>query len=146
MSQTGVLDVREFINARKMSGYQWWLVLLCFLIVATDGIDVAIMGFLAPAITRDWGISRAAFGLVMSAAPVGLAAGGAPDSVVAVGFRGPEPSTVTDVDSGAPAGAHKEETLPVASEHRQPRDLGQGKRAPSQSAVIASASRRCPSR
>jgi len=36
---------------------------------------VAIMGFLAPAITKEWGISRAAFGVVMSAAPIGLAVG-----------------------------------------------------------------------
>lgn len=39
------------------------------LIVAADGIDVAIMGFLAPSIIQEWGISRAGFGLVMSAAP-----------------------------------------------------------------------------
>jgi AAHS family 4-hydroxybenzoate transporter-like MFS transporter len=69
------LDIRAHINGRKMSGYQWLLLALCFLIVATDGMDVAIMGFLAPAITKEWGITRAAFGLVMSAAPVGLAVG-----------------------------------------------------------------------
>jgi AAHS family 4-hydroxybenzoate transporter-like MFS transporter len=69
------LDVRAHINGRKMSGYQWLLLALCFLIVATDGMDVAIMGFLAPDITREWGISRAAFGVVMSAAPIGLAVG-----------------------------------------------------------------------
>ncbi len=75
MSQTGVLDVREFINERKMSGYQWWLVLLCFLIVAADGMDVAIMGFVAPSIIAEWGISKPAFGMVMGAAPIGLAIG-----------------------------------------------------------------------
>ncbi len=75
MTAVQTLDIRAHINGRKMSGTQWLLLVLCFLIVATDGIDVAIMGFLAPAITKDWGISRAAFGLVMSAAPVGLAAG-----------------------------------------------------------------------
>lgn len=69
------LDIRTHINERGMSGYQWLLLVLCFLIVATDGMDVAIMGFLAPDITREWGISRASFGLVMSAAPLGLAAG-----------------------------------------------------------------------
>jgi AAHS family 4-hydroxybenzoate transporter-like MFS transporter len=51
------------------------LLFLCFLIVTTDGMDVAIMGFLAPAITKEWGISKAAFGVVMSAAPIGLAIG-----------------------------------------------------------------------
>lgn len=69
------LDIRAHINDRKMSGYQWLLLVLCFMIVATDGMDVAIMGFLAPDITREWGISKAAFGMVMSAAPIGLAIG-----------------------------------------------------------------------
>ena len=69
------LDVRAHINDRKMSAYQWLLLGLCFLIVATDGMDVAIMGFLAPGIIKEWGISRAVFGVVMSAAPLGLAAG-----------------------------------------------------------------------
>jgi len=69
------LDVRAHINARNMSAYQWLLLILCFMIVATDGMDVAIMGFLAPAITKEWAISRATFGLVMSAAPIGLAIG-----------------------------------------------------------------------
>lgn len=75
MNTAQSLDVRAHINGRKMSGYQWLLLVLCFLIVATDGMDVAIMGFLAPGITKEWGISRAAFGAVMSAAPIGLAIG-----------------------------------------------------------------------
>lgn len=75
MNTVQSLDVRATINGRAMSGYQWLLLVLCFLIVATDGMDVAIMGFLAPAITKEWGISKAAFGVVMSAAPIGLAIG-----------------------------------------------------------------------
>jgi AAHS family 4-hydroxybenzoate transporter-like MFS transporter len=75
MNTAQSLDVRSYINSRGMSRYQWLLLVLCFMIVATDGMDVAIMGFLAPAITAEWGISRAAFGVVMSAAPLGLAVG-----------------------------------------------------------------------
>lgn len=75
MNTVHPLDVRAHINGRKVSPYQWLLLALCFLIVATDGMDVAIMGFLAPAITKEWGLSRAAFGVVMSAAPFGLALG-----------------------------------------------------------------------
>src|SRR4051812_43557966 len=75
MNTAQSLDVTAHINGRKMSGYQWLLLILCFLIVATDGMDVAIMGFLASGIIKEWGISRAAFGVVMSAAPIGLAAG-----------------------------------------------------------------------
>jgi AAHS family 4-hydroxybenzoate transporter-like MFS transporter len=62
MNTVQTLDVRQHINNRKMSGYQWLLLFLCFLIVTTDGMDVAIMGFLAPSITKEWGISKAAFG------------------------------------------------------------------------------------
>jgi len=70
-----VLDIRSFINGRPMSGYQWLVLVLCFGVVATDGMDVAIMGFVAPPILQDWHISKAAFGVVMSAAPIGLVFG-----------------------------------------------------------------------
>ncbi len=75
MSANSSLNVREFINSRALSANQWVLALLCFLIVAVDGMDVAIMGFIAPSILADWSISRPAFGVVMGAAPIGLAVG-----------------------------------------------------------------------
>ena len=75
MTQTSPLNVREFINGRALSANQWVLALLCFLIVAVDGMDVAIMGFIAPSILADWHLSRPAFGVVMGAAPIGLAVG-----------------------------------------------------------------------
>src|SRR5580692_4692447 len=69
------IDIKAFIDERPISAYQWLLVVLCFLVVTADGMDVAIMGFVAPSIIHDWGISRPAFGLVMSAAPIGLVIG-----------------------------------------------------------------------
>lgn len=75
MNLDTALNVREFINGRALSRNQWVLVLLCFLIVAVDGMDVAIMGFVAPSIISAWNISRPAFGVVMGAAPIGLAVG-----------------------------------------------------------------------
>jgi AAHS family 4-hydroxybenzoate transporter-like MFS transporter len=50
-----------------MSPYQWLILSLCFLIVAVDGVDVAIMGFIAPAVIKEWDISKAAFGVVILA-------------------------------------------------------------------------------
>ncbi|CAE6734669.1 hypothetical protein R69888_02230 [Paraburkholderia haematera] len=67
MASGEVIDIKAFIDERPISLYQWLLVALCFLVVTADGMDVAIMGFVAPAIIHDWGISRPAFGLVMSA-------------------------------------------------------------------------------
>ncbi len=75
MNSTATVDVKAFINERPMSGAQWLILVLCFLIVAADGIDVAIMGFIAPSILQEWGVSRASFGIVMSAAPIGLVLG-----------------------------------------------------------------------
>jgi MFS transporter, AAHS family, 4-hydroxybenzoate transporter len=69
------IDIKGFIDERPISAYQWLLVALCFLVVTADGMDVAIMGFVAPSIIADWHISRLAFGLVMSAAPIGLVIG-----------------------------------------------------------------------
>jgi hypothetical protein len=51
MNSVRTLDVRAHIDSRPMSAYQWLLLARCFLVITTDGIDVAIMGFLAPAIT-----------------------------------------------------------------------------------------------
>jgi len=70
-----VIDVREFIDARGMSSRQWLLLVLCMLLVVADGMDVAIMGFLVPAISREWRVSHEMFGIVLSAAPIGLAVG-----------------------------------------------------------------------
>jgi len=70
-----IVDIKAFIDARPISAFQWFLVVMCFLVVVADGMDVAIMGFVASPIIDEWHISRPAFGLVMSAAPFGLAAG-----------------------------------------------------------------------
>ncbi|CAG9262761.1 MFS transporter [Paraburkholderia unamae] len=75
MSGSKTIDIKAFIDERPISAYQWLLVALCFLAVTADGMDVAIMGFVAPSIIHEWAISRPEFGLVMSAAPIGLVIG-----------------------------------------------------------------------
>ncbi|MBF8744847.1 MFS transporter [Pseudomonas putida] len=69
------LDVQTFINQQPLSAYQWRVVILCFLIVFLDGLDTAAMGFIAPALSQEWGIDRASLGPVMSAALIGMVFG-----------------------------------------------------------------------
>jgi AAHS family 4-hydroxybenzoate transporter-like MFS transporter len=69
------LDVQSLINDQPLSRYQWRVVILCFLIVFLDGLDTAAMGFIAPALSQDWGIDRASLGPVMSAALIGMVFG-----------------------------------------------------------------------
>ncbi len=73
--EAGTLDVQAFINAQPLSRYQWRVVVLCFLIVFLDGLDTAAMGFIAPALSVEWGIDRASLGPVMSAALIGMVFG-----------------------------------------------------------------------
>ncbi|MFK0092327.1 MFS transporter [Pseudomonas sp. NPDC090592] len=70
-----IVNIREWIDSRPMTRYQWGILFLCFCIVTLDGFDAAIMGFIAPAILQEWGISKTAFGPIMAAAMVGLAVG-----------------------------------------------------------------------
>ncbi|WP_321822354.1 MULTISPECIES: MFS transporter [unclassified Burkholderia] len=72
---TRTLDVQSFIDAERFSPCQWLILILCFLVVAADGYDTAAIGFIAPALTHDWGIARSALGPVMSAALAGLGIG-----------------------------------------------------------------------
>ncbi|WEX12828.1 aromatic acid/H+ symport family MFS transporter [Pseudomonas sp. G11] len=69
------VDIKAWIDNRPVAKYQWLILALCFFVVLFDGFDVAVMGFVAPSLIQEWGLSRAAFGPVMSAGMVGLAIG-----------------------------------------------------------------------
>ena len=73
MSDT--IHIKQFVDSRPISASQWLLAALCCLVVFADGMDVAIMGFVAPSILTEWNVSRPEFGIVMSAAPFGLVLG-----------------------------------------------------------------------
>ena len=75
MTQTQRLDVRELINANPLSRFQKLVVFLGFCVIALDGFDIAIMGFIAPTLKQEWGVSNHQLGFVISAALIGLALG-----------------------------------------------------------------------
>ena len=71
------IRVREVINASRISSIQMRVFGLCFLIVAKDGFDTAEIGFLAPAIARDWKIAPHFLSLLFGAGMLGSVAGSA---------------------------------------------------------------------
>jgi AAHS family 4-hydroxybenzoate transporter-like MFS transporter len=73
---TSPVDVQDFLNQHRFSAFQWGIFALCFLIVLLDGFDTAAIGFIAPSLLKEWGLSKAALAPVLSAALFGLAAGG----------------------------------------------------------------------
>jgi len=71
----GAVNVQDFLNEHRFSPYQWLIFGLCFVIVLLDGFDTAAIGFIAPSLVQDWGVTRPALAPVLSAALFGLAAG-----------------------------------------------------------------------
>jgi AAHS family 4-hydroxybenzoate transporter-like MFS transporter len=69
------VNVQQFLNGHRFSNFQWMIFALCFIIVLLDGFDTAAIGFIAPSLIKEWGVTRPALAPVLSAALFGLAAG-----------------------------------------------------------------------
>jgi len=69
------IDVQTFLNEQPFSPFQWLVFGLCFVIVLLDGFDTAAIGYIAPSLIKDWGVTRPALAPVLSAALFGLAGG-----------------------------------------------------------------------
>jgi benzoate transport len=68
-------DPRELIDHSPMSKWQLTIITLCILLVSLDGFDVLSISFAAPGIAREWGIDRAALGIVLSMELIGMGFG-----------------------------------------------------------------------
>lgn len=69
------VNVQEVLNEHPFSRFQWLIFSLCFLIVLLDGFDTAAIGYIAPSLLAEWGISKPDLAPVLSAALFGLAGG-----------------------------------------------------------------------
>jgi AAHS family 4-hydroxybenzoate transporter-like MFS transporter len=70
-----IVDVQALIDSHPLSALQRRLLALCFLVVAIDGFDTALIGFIAPAIRTEWGLAVSSLGPLFAAGLVGLMAG-----------------------------------------------------------------------
>lgn len=70
-----IVDAQSIINGSRFGPFQWLIFGMCFFIVLLDGFDTAAIGFIAPSLVSEWGISRPALAPVLSAALFGLAVG-----------------------------------------------------------------------
>ena len=67
------LDVGRLIDDRKVSWFNWKLVLICFFIIIADGYDIGAAAFAGPALVKQWHVtSMAALGPVFSASLFGI--------------------------------------------------------------------------
>jgi MFS transporter, AAHS family, 4-hydroxybenzoate transporter len=75
MAAARVIDVQQFIDTHPFSAVQRRTLALCFLVVALDGFDVAIVGHIAPALRAEWGFAVDRLGALFAAGLFGLMVG-----------------------------------------------------------------------
>ncbi|WP_313801741.1 MFS transporter [Sphingobium sp.] len=68
-------DVRRLLDEAPMGRLQIAAIILCVLLNALDGFDVLAISFASPGIAAEWGVDRAALGLVLSMELIGMAVG-----------------------------------------------------------------------
>lgn len=69
------VDVAEFIDQQPVGRFQLKLLSLCAAVLFLDGFDTQAIGYVAPALAKEWGLTRAALGPVFSAGLFGLMIG-----------------------------------------------------------------------
>ena len=79
----GTINIGELLENSQIGPLQIRVFLLCMICLIMDGFDVQAMGYVAPAIVEDWGISRALLGGVFAAANFGVLVGSLVFSMVA---------------------------------------------------------------
>ncbi|MGH8220762.1 MAG: MFS transporter [Steroidobacteraceae bacterium] len=71
----GAIDLSRLLDERAISPLQALVAILSGLIMLVDGYDIQVMALAVPAIAKEWSIAPSHFGLALSAALAGLAAG-----------------------------------------------------------------------
>ena len=66
---------QEILDRSPMRPLQITAVAICVLLNAVDGFDVLAISFASPGIASEWGIERAALGIVLSMELIGMAVG-----------------------------------------------------------------------
>ncbi|HEY3918242.1 MAG TPA: MFS transporter [Stellaceae bacterium] len=75
MAQGQTVNVSQVIDSGRFGGFQWMVAVWCFVLVTLDGFDNGAIGFVAPVIVKDWGLSMPAFTSVFAAGLFGLMIG-----------------------------------------------------------------------
>jgi AAHS family 4-hydroxybenzoate transporter-like MFS transporter len=71
-----VVDVSAIINGRRLTAFNYRLVVLSWLITVFDGFDMMMVSFTAPFMRDEFGLSKMMLGRVFSAGLVGMMLGG----------------------------------------------------------------------
>jgi AAHS family 4-hydroxybenzoate transporter-like MFS transporter len=70
-----MIDITQLIDRQKLGRYQFITFALCVTFLFFDGIDGQMIGYAAPALIREWKISRIALGPIFTSGILGFAIG-----------------------------------------------------------------------
>lgn len=69
------VEISSVIDGRKVGGYQWFIIAICAAVASMDGFDAQAIGYVGPALRKEWMLSGPAFGTLVSLGLVGLMLG-----------------------------------------------------------------------
>ncbi|ANW63639.1 MFS transporter [Mycobacterium sp. djl-10] len=69
------VDLQSVIDRHPVGRLQRRVLLLCFGVVVLDGLDIALVAFIAPSLITDWGLTKAQLGPIVTSGLFGLAVG-----------------------------------------------------------------------
>jgi AAHS family 4-hydroxybenzoate transporter-like MFS transporter len=72
MQTPAKVNITTVIDNSRLGLFQWGIFFLCGLCLIMDGFDLQAIGYVAPALVRDWKIPSSSMGPVFSAALVGV--------------------------------------------------------------------------
>src|SRR5262245_1293945 len=78
-----VINVATVLEGSRLGTLQYTTFFICLLCMIVDGFDVQALGYTAPTLAREWGISPAALGPVFAAGNFGVLIGALALSMVA---------------------------------------------------------------
>src|SRR6202050_587540 len=70
------VDVSAIIDGRRLTGFNYGLITLSWLITVFDGFDMMLVSFTAPYMRDEFGLSKMMLGRLFSAGLVGMMLGG----------------------------------------------------------------------
>ena len=83
VSDMSRVDISQLIDNSRIGRLQVGTFIICFLCLILDGFDVQALGYVAPAIIRDWSIPNSALGPVFGAGNFGVLIGALSFSLLA---------------------------------------------------------------
>lgn len=72
---TSNIDIRGLLDEQPMSGLQWRVIVLCFLVALLDGFDTQIIAYTGPAIAKAFVMSPTDMSYIFIAGTLGMALG-----------------------------------------------------------------------